>query len=154
LIQETEGLCQETSTINAHEEPTGHPEGTRTCEKCEESLPYKRFSYNEKGGKRYYGKTCYSCKKNSKERVSVIRTEGDWISRSSNINQIRNLYLLSLRDHSVWADVIGCVPELIEGILSYRKAIEVAMRKNATDNDVMEVLPDDEYKLSFGRRNA
>lgn len=149
MIQEPQkDSSPETSTTNDPDEPTGHPPGTKRCKHCDEELEFKRFSYTlNKNGNRYYGSICYSCKDSSRKRVRELKGLADRGASNKTINEIHRIYYGCLSDSSLFPDAVACIPELIETVKLYKKAISILMQSKNPREDSYEVLPTDEYRM-------
>lgn len=115
---------------------------------CDESLEFKRFSYTKnKNGKRYYGSICYTCKDSRRKDVRDLKRIADGNSSDKTINEIHRLYYGCLSDSSLFPDAVACIPELIETVRMYRKAITILIESKNPREDAYEVLPCDEYRM-------
>ena len=151
MIQELQkDSSPETSITSDPAEPTGHPQGTKKCKICDESLEFKRFSYStNKNGHRYYGSICYSCKDTSRKNVRELKRFADGNATDKTINEIHRIYYGCLSDSSLYPDAVACIPELIETVKVYRKAITILMQSKNPQEDLYEVLPNDEFRICF-----
>lgn len=129
-----------------------HVMGTRVCKSCGVDKPYTSFPNRVRGNAIYYDGVCTQC---GGRKNKLFFREDALGPEQIDLDEIREAYnhAIETQDFEELSNAVAHIPALIRTINSYRESFKLALKlnKKATEDDIMEVLPVEEYKI-YGRR--